>query len=141
MGQNYISLQGSLAQKSIAKRHKAFYYPNMKPWLSTKTWFNFIDNAPNVARDKKSVDGLQSMTMHKSLGARLDNHLMYNRTASTLRECVLHCLAASSCISLNYVKSGSVCELNNAVSLQCDGNMSASDYSAGLGAEYIHYTL
>lgn len=69
------------------------------------------------------------------VGVRLDGHLISNHTTPTSKECALLCLDVPACVSLNYIKSARVCELNDAVSTHY-----MVDYHENVGGDYIHFT-
>lgn len=91
--------------------------------------------------EKISLPGQQSMMMREVVGARLDNHLISNLTTPTFKKCALRCLEVTACVSLNYIISTGVCELNDVIYTQYKARKSAIDYHQDIGRDYIHYTL
>lgn len=82
---------------------------------------------------------MKSMMICKVGGARLENHLIQSQNVFTVLKCIMQCTEHPDCVSLNYITSSGVCELNDVVSSLHVVRM-YGDYDNTLDADYIHYT-
>ena len=88
--------------------------------------------------NKTSKPLSQSMTLCLVAGARLRNHVIQITSEENVKSCVKQCLQHPHCMSLNYIKSEEICELNDVVSLDW---ISPSDFLNMLeNEEFNHYT-